>query len=321
MGQPSDADTDVSDTDAAATVPSPPPSLSLGTCGLKVTHAIGVCQFVFVRYAHELVRIVVTSGGCYPGVCLASGVEPFAWFERDYGPYCLGRWNARALGLFWDDERCLRDLFRRLPPDPALVATRSRLVVAVTPCPFGWNRWLASLVVGVLRVLRAVTARVARIFGVVDASDALPPALAALTAPSGAGVRLVDGFASMDELLDAAMCSMHIPPLFRNPTPRMRRCLDGGFSGGSGAPRLDARTVTVQPDAAADVPSDAAASWVDALTLAQLRPQRTLDVARAECAAGFEAARRRDALFVSRGFAPRPGADAAKVANPWAPFL
>ena len=91
MGQPSDADTDVSDTDAAATAPPPPPSLSLGTCGLKVTHAIGVCQFVFVRYAHELVRIVVTSGGCYPGVCLASGVEPFAWFERDYGPYCLGR--------------------------------------------------------------------------------------------------------------------------------------------------------------------------------------------------------------------------------------
>ncbi|KAH8056662.1 hypothetical protein JL721_9944 [Aureococcus anophagefferens] len=274
MGQPSDADTDVSDTDAAATVPPPPPSLSLGTCGLKVTHAIGVCQFVFVRYAHELVRIVVTSGGCYPG-------------------------------------RCLRDLFRRLPPDPALVAARSRLVVAVTPCPFGWNRWLALLVVGVLRALRAVTARVARIFGVVDASDALPPALAALTAPSGAGVRLVDGFASMDELLDAAMCSMHIPPLFRNPTPRMRRCLDGGFGGGSGAPRLDARTVTVQPDAAADVPSDAAASWVDALTLAQLRPQRTLDVARAECAAGFEAARRR--TRVSRASRAR---GRAKVANP-----
>jgi hypothetical protein len=140
MGQPSDADTDVSDTDAAATAPPSPPSLSLGTCGLKVTHAIGVCQFVFVRYAHELVRIVVTSGGCYPGVCLASGVEPFAWFERDYGPYCLGRWNARALGLFWDDERCLRDLFRRLPPDPALVAARSRLVVAVTPCPSGQDK-------------------------------------------------------------------------------------------------------------------------------------------------------------------------------------
>ena len=78
------------------------PSLSLGTCGLKVVHAIGVVQYVFQRFHCDDVRVVATSGGCYPAVCLASGVEPFTWFERDYGPYCLGRWNARALGLFWD---------------------------------------------------------------------------------------------------------------------------------------------------------------------------------------------------------------------------
>ena len=322
-GTDTEVDSEASD-DAEQTKASPiQPSLSLGTCGLKVTHAIGVCQFVYARYVHEAIRVVVTSGGCYPGVCLASGVEPFAWFEQDYASYCLGRWNSRSLGLFWDDHAALKRLFSRLPPCPKLVANR-RLVVAVTPCPLGSNRWVACALIGALRALRLFTALVAFIFGVGDLSDRLGP-LGALTSSDARenGVRLVDRWASMEDMLDYCMCSMHIPVLFHNPTPLMRRHLDGGFGGGDGAPTLDDFTITVQPDASAHVPRDAGVSWRDVLTLQSLRPQATVDVARRECAEGFEAARRRDALFLARGFALRDAAaaDPAKARNPWAAFL
>lgn len=288
----------------------PTPSLSLGTCGLKVTHAIGVSQYVYQRFVHEDVRVVATSGGCYPAVCLASGVEPHAWFERDYGPYCLGRWNARRLGLFWDDVVHLRRLFARLPPAAALAAD-GRLVVAVTPLPFP-QRWVGVVLLALLRLIDMATALLAR---VVDARR-LPAALAKTRTPR---VVTRSTFADVDDLVDACMCSMHIPALFANPTPAMTRYVDGGFGAGGGAPRLDANTVTVQPDAGSDVPSLRAPTWAAVLALENLRPQATVDRARRECALGFEAARAKDALFLRRGFAVRAGvaADPAAAANPW----
>ena len=45
--------------------------------------------------------------------------------------------------------------------------------------------------------------------------------------------------------------------------------------------------------------------------------QDSADAARRECALGFEAARRRDALFLARGFEPR----AEHPANPWRDHL
>lgn len=299
------------------------PSLSLGTCGLKVTHAIGVCQFVYARYVHEAIRVVVTSGGCYPGVCLASGVEPFTWFEKDYSSYCLGRWNSRFMGMFWDEHVHLKELFSRLPPCPRLV-TNARLVVAVTAVPAGTNRWLACVLIGLLRVLRFVTAVLSALFGVGDLSDRLPPALRNFTSDHSTNVSLIDRFDSMRDMLDYCMCSMHIPVLFRDPTPTMCRHLDGGFGGGDGAPTLDEFTVTVQPDRSADIPSDAGPpSWYDTLTLQNLRPQATIHVARRECAQGFESARRREALFLSRGFRVRDGAPPGPegMVNPWGSYL
>lgn len=289
------------------------PSLSLGTCGLKVVHAIGVVQYVFQRFHCDDVRVVATSGGCYPAVCLASGVEPFTWFERDYGPYCLGRWNARALGLFWDDSAHLRALFARLPPAPALLRDR-RLVVATTPTPAlsGGNRWIGVALLALARLADLFVALVAAL------------ALGATRAPPPVTPRVVlrDTFDDLDDLVDACMCSMHIPILFRDPSPAMRRSVDGGFGAGGGAPRLDANTLTVQPGGGADVPSDAADTWRTTLTLANLRPQASVDAARYECALGFEAARAREALFLSRGFRLRDDANsAAEARNPWAPAL
>lgn len=120
------------------------PSISFAGGGMTWVYYLGVAHYLHKNYDYTKMKILCSSCGCFGGIPLALGLDPYDWCSRDWKT-CLNHFSSRMMGPLLDSKQFYYDLWDAYLPEDAHIALSGRIFISITLFPSFQNKVVTPL--------------------------------------------------------------------------------------------------------------------------------------------------------------------------------